>query len=421
MNNKITILTVVYNNVSEIRATIESALAQTWQNKEYFIIDGGSTDGTMDIVREYAGRIDYVVSEPDKGLYDAMNKGIMKATGDWIIVLNSGDLFAADDALEKAMTLINPDEADVIYGNSIELRNNERRLMPAGDDVSALEYSNIYRHGSSLIRTAVQRKYLYDLSKARRISYALDTDMIHRVYKAGYRFRKVDTVIECYRYEGMSNQRYRMLWYNYLVFSDYRFRPGKFMRFLKDVVLAFVHHPPFYRTLKGFGTEVMVNDVLPAVGSWRVRRWYLRLVGAKIGRGTFIMKRTYFMAAWRVRVGEYSHINRGCTIDARGGLTIGNSVSVSHGVKIFSTSHDLHSPQFTIIYEPVSIGDYVFIGPGAIILKGVTIGEGAAVAAGAVVTKDVAPYTIVGGVPARPIGRRSEGLDYHCIWNEPFT
>ena len=72
-------------------------------------------------------------------------------------VPNSGDLFAADAALAKAMTLINPDEADVIYGNSIELRNNERRLMPAGDDVSALEYSNIYRHGSSLIRTAVQQ------------------------------------------------------------------------------------------------------------------------------------------------------------------------------------------------------------------------------------------------------------------------
>ena len=102
---KVSIITVVYNDVKNIRSTIESYLSQSYDNKEYIIIDGGSNDGTMDIVNLYRDRIDVVVSEPDKGIYDAMNKGIKRATGNWIGILNSGDTFVSTDTLKTVFSL----------------------------------------------------------------------------------------------------------------------------------------------------------------------------------------------------------------------------------------------------------------------------------------------------------------------------
>ncbi len=93
MEDKISVITVVYNDVEHIRETMESFFSQTWENKEYIVIDGGSTDGTADIIREYSDRLAFWCSEKDGGIYDAMNKGIAHVTGNWINILNSGDRF----------------------------------------------------------------------------------------------------------------------------------------------------------------------------------------------------------------------------------------------------------------------------------------------------------------------------------------
>lgn len=97
---KISIITVSFNSEKTIRDTIESVLAQTYQNVEYIIVDGASRDKTMGIVQEYAGSISKIVSEPDKGIYDAMNKGIAMATGDVIGILNSDDFYESNESLE---------------------------------------------------------------------------------------------------------------------------------------------------------------------------------------------------------------------------------------------------------------------------------------------------------------------------------
>ena len=90
---KISIITINYNNCEGLRRTIESVVNQTCRDFEYIIIDGGSTDGSVDVIKRYADNIDYWVSEPDKGIYNAMNKGIRMATGDYVQILNSGDMF----------------------------------------------------------------------------------------------------------------------------------------------------------------------------------------------------------------------------------------------------------------------------------------------------------------------------------------
>jgi len=95
----ISIITVVKNDASNIKKTIQSVLNQSYSHIQYIIIDGSSTDGTLDIINEFKDKIDTITSEPDRGIYDAMNKGIHHAQGEWIFFLNSGDVFFNDDVL----------------------------------------------------------------------------------------------------------------------------------------------------------------------------------------------------------------------------------------------------------------------------------------------------------------------------------
>lgn len=137
-----------------------------------------------------------------------------------------------------------------------------------------------------------------------------------------------------------------------------------------------------------------------------VRRAYYRFIGMEIGVGSSIhMGLTLYNPAGIV-IGEDTIIGEKCTLDGRAKLNIGNHVDIASEVMIYNSEHDIYDSRFKAVVAPVTIEDYVFIGPRAIILPGVSIGKGAVIGAGAVVTKDVAQFTIVGGVPAKVIGER---------------
>jgi glycosyltransferase involved in cell wall biosynthesis len=120
MDNKslISIVTVVFNGEKYLEETIKSIINQTYKNIEYIIIDGGSTDGTLDIIKKYEDKIDYWVSEPDKGIYDAMNKGIDVVRGEWINFMNAGDKFYDINILEKIFFQNDFKGIDLIYGDT---------------------------------------------------------------------------------------------------------------------------------------------------------------------------------------------------------------------------------------------------------------------------------------------------------------
>lgn len=146
---------------------------------------------------------------------------------------------------------------------------------------------------------------------------------------------------------------------------------------------------------------------------WSLRRFILRLAGVKIGNGSTIHMGCKFFEPRGVSIGEDTIIGDRAFLDGRAKLTIGNHVDLASEVMIYNSEHDLSNQKFEAIEEPVDVGDYVFVGPRAIILPGVTIGKGAVVAAGAVVTKDVPDFAIVGGVPAKVIGeRKNKTLNY---------
>jgi len=147
--------------------------------------------------------------------------------------------------------------------------------------------------------------------------------------------------------------------------------------------------------------------------SHHLRRFFYRVTGMTIGSGSTIHMMARIYDPRHISIGEDTIIGEKATLDGRrqlpnstGGLTIGNHVDIASEVMVWTSQHDIHSPSFSAVEAPVTIEDYVFIGPRAIILPGVTIGTGAIVAAGAVVTKDVEPFSVVGGVPATEISKR---------------
>lgn len=137
-----------------------------------------------------------------------------------------------------------------------------------------------------------------------------------------------------------------------------------------------------------------------------IRRFFYRIAGIKIGKGSTMHMGTRFYNPKNIVIGEDSIIGEGAVLDGRDSLVIGNHVDFASEVMVYNCQHDVQSEDFRAVSAPVVIEDYVFVGPRAIILPGVTIGRGAVVAAGAVVTKDVASMSIVGGIPAVEIGKR---------------
>ena len=150
------------------------------------------------------------------------------------------------------------------------------------------------------------------------------------------------------------------------------------------------------------------------IPSQRIRKFVLNgLFGSDIGRGTVLYGGFEIRSPRKLKIGANTVIGHRATLDARGGLMIGKNVNLSSEVMIWTAQHDYRDPMFGTVFKPVALGDYAWLGPRCIILPGVTIGEGAVVAAGAVVSKDVEPYTVVGGVPAQKIADRPKGLHYN--------
>ena len=164
----------------------------------------------------------------------------------------------------------------------------------------------------------------------------------------------------------------------------------------------------------------ITNNVI-AVFPWAAARhqWYRHVNGLEIGEGSIVFMGAYlYVNVGRqdgkpsIAIGKHTVINRRCCLDGRGGLRIGDNVSISPGVWLLTDEHDMNDPGFRNMPAPIEIDDYAWLGSRAMVLPGVRIGRGAVVAAGAVVTKDVPPYHVVGGIPARQIGTRSTDLRY---------
>ena len=162
---KLSIITINFNNLLGLKRTVESAINQTWKEFEYIIIDGGSTDGSAEYIQEMQEHFQYWVSEPDKGIYNALNKGILAAKGEYLLFLNSGDWLLDESVLSAVCCkdLVN----DIYYGNVITIdENNQKKKISFKNCVNGdwLLAGNLINHQSSFWKRSIFNNRLYDES-----------------------------------------------------------------------------------------------------------------------------------------------------------------------------------------------------------------------------------------------------------------
>lgn len=194
---KVTIITVVYNDETRIASTLQSINDQDFKDIEYIIIDGASTDSTLQIIHESNVKVDKLISEPDKGIYDAMNKGVQHATGKWIIFLNAGDTFYSENTLNEIFAVKNIDKYDVIYGRHMwnyDIFKKESTKRPL-----KLMYKTMpFCHQASLTKREWLLEYPFDL----RYKLIADYDFFRKVYFKGAKFLYRPVIIANYLCTG---------------------------------------------------------------------------------------------------------------------------------------------------------------------------------------------------------------------------
>jgi glycosyltransferase involved in cell wall biosynthesis len=201
---KVSIITVVYNAVNTIEHTIQSVINQGYNNLEYIIIDGGSTDGTLEVIEKYRKFIDRFISGPDKGIGDGFNKGIALAQGEWIGMINADDWYAPN-AVELMLANVSADD-DVCCGN-IRLIGKNGFERDKRSKVGWLNFGMYIMHPTCFVRKRVYRAAgQYDIN----LKIAMDFDMFLRIKRKGFTFKYIDETIAFMRTDGVSNDTVKM-------------------------------------------------------------------------------------------------------------------------------------------------------------------------------------------------------------------
>ena len=235
---KLTVITVIFNNVRDIERTIKSVVGQTFKDIEYLIVDGASTDGTLEIITRYRDKISKMISERDGGIYFAMNKGLALATGDFVLFMNSGDEIYDAKTVERVFSVAT--DADIYYGET-EMYNDSwqslgcrRHRVPDKFNWRSFKYGMSVSHQAIYIRKSIISPY--DTS----YKYSADIDWIIRAAKKAKKIAKVDGYVAKYLVGGISKKKHReSLIERYKIFRKYYgFVPNIFNHFIIALNLA---------------------------------------------------------------------------------------------------------------------------------------------------------------------------------------
>ncbi|MDW7694821.1 glycosyltransferase family 2 protein [Flammeovirgaceae bacterium SG7u.111] len=196
----ITVVTVVYNDVKHIQKTMDSVLSQTYSNMEYIVIDGGSTDGTAEIIGSYSDKLSYWESEPDEGVYFAMNKAIEKVSGEYINFMNCGDWFASSSTVDEFFAQVKG-RPDFVYGNHdvlLDTFTKHKKALPLDTMWRGMSFS----HQAVFTKTSLMKQRPFDTA----FKVAADFNFIFEKYKKGCSFQYVDVKVTCYQEGGLSRK-----------------------------------------------------------------------------------------------------------------------------------------------------------------------------------------------------------------------
>ena len=197
----ISIVTVCYNSFNTIEKTIRSVIHQTYPNIEYIIIDGGSTDGTVDIIKRYSQYITFWISEPDNGIYDAMNKGIKKASGEWIHFRNSGDFFVSKNTIEDFFENPVTDDVMILHGKCFYVYPDG--YLEKEPPILSTSYKKQIPvlHPATFVRTDLQKQMPFDV----KYKSSADYDFFYKCSEMGIKFEYRPIVVAAFEVGGFSS------------------------------------------------------------------------------------------------------------------------------------------------------------------------------------------------------------------------
>ncbi len=223
----ISIVTVTFNAEKHLAQALDSILTQDYPNIELIVVDGGSQDQTLDIIRQREKAIAYWLSEKDKGIYDAMNKGLSRITGDWVGFKNADDWYE-NGAFQILAACIAKEDAEVFYGDSLSvIQENPLRTSPFFTNHFTLGSTPGIDHRSSFVKAGLHKTIPFDL----QYRLAADLDVFYRLRKSGAKFVHIPAFMACKRYGGASDGT-RILKESFAINVKYRgFLPAVILRF----------------------------------------------------------------------------------------------------------------------------------------------------------------------------------------------
>ena len=282
----VTIITVVYNNDRALAAAIDSVLTQSYDNLEYIIVDGGSTDGTLDLIRQHEEQIDYWISEPDNGLYDAMNKGIALATGEVIGILNSDDLYYPNTVARVVERYQQTHYPCVIYGSMRKFADGEDTISINRGDLSdrAFETASItINHPTCFVSRS-----LYEDFGGFKPEYEVgaDRELMMRFHRQGVKFINLELAIAQFRLGGTTSDRSLSRIFNQEIVQEYKLLSA-------------------YDTDKITITKVLGKKTVQALRKWLV----YRILGEKLTNKIIMSYISYKFSRPSERLSGREHLN----------------------------------------------------------------------------------------------------------------
>ncbi len=193
----VSVVTVCRNALPALQKTAESVAAQTYPEVEYIVVDGASHDGTAQWLHAQASRLARYVSEPDGGIFDAMNKGVRMARGEWVCFMNAGDVFANSGVLQRVFAVAATEQADVIYGDVV--KNGRVKVAERPHNAHRM----FFCHQSALVRTTCLRQFPFDT----RLRMSADLKQMKQLFLSGKHFLQLSFPVAVFDTEGVSNTR----------------------------------------------------------------------------------------------------------------------------------------------------------------------------------------------------------------------
>ncbi|MBN8524729.1 MAG: glycosyltransferase [Planctomycetes bacterium] len=434
MIKNLSVITAVRNGADSIERCLNSILPHISAQTELIIIDGASTDDTLERVLRHRERITHLVSEPDQGIADAWNKGLKLATGQVIATLNSDDAWHPE-AAARALAAMDPSRPQVCFGDAVmhQADGTGVRTVVGRHDPAGLHAGFGFMHTTCFVtRAAYDLVGPFDL----RWRIAIDTDWLLRAMALGVEFVRGGQRVYM-QSGGVSERRFVRARAEYvqqlelhapaLAARGIRVRGAMarrtgLWRVKASAVQALGRSwPECIKPRLSFTALALANAMLALATLPMLRRALLRALGNQVGRGTGINGAVRLFTLRRLRIGERCVIGHGVLLDARCGISIGDDVSIAHDARIYTLGHDPDCPYFSAAGAEVRIGDRCVLFAACQVMPGTALGEGCVVLPGAVVSGTFEPFSIIGGVPGRVLRQRSRDLRYRLDFVHPFA